>query len=309
MAQERLFDLPDKGPDTRHPGQLPYVEWLKRPDTAHHASFREDWEQSPQHVHLGTQAAASDRLLQQAKNITPGENERPQGGRIWARRMTEAPVAHVRDSSVGQAESAIRWPSLGEPGQHASEDQRPEIQATHAHMTAGRTVSYKNYAEDTDSTSFVAPTKSLRSWHQDVAEAQSLGLDVHPHDVSLAKQQFDPAISITPKSMRSNVEGYVNRYEGRADQLSMFPASVKHPAGGEQLVASKPSDRDTDNWGSRHPGSDALRRARAIATTTGQDWGFGVRAQAKEPDLPNVESMERAHHSVLEEKKRQRRQG
>ena len=225
--QDRLFDLPDEPADTRHPGQLPYVEWLKRPDIAHHASFRQDWAQAPGHVHVGTQAAASDRLLQQAKNIPPGENERPEGGRIWARRMTEAPAAHVRDSSVGSAESAIKWG--GEPGQYSDPKQQPEIQATHAAMTAGRTVSYKNYAEDIDSTSFVAPPKSLRAWHQDVSEARSLGLDVHSHDIALADAQFDPASRITPKSMRHNVEGYVNRYEGRAQQLSMFPASVKAP--------------------------------------------------------------------------------
>src|SRR5262252_5384428 len=104
MEQLRLFEPPEEPKRDLHPGQLSFPDWLKRSDIVYHASFRPDWEQAP-YAHVGTQQAASDRLLQMASNQPePREGSETarveqKYGRIYARRMaTPARVSSRQDS-------------------------------------------------------------------------------------------------------------------------------------------------------------------------------------------------------------------
>ena len=277
MRGQQQFDLGDTSkPEVTHPGQLSFPDWLRHSDTVFHSSFRADWEQGPM-AHVGTQASASDRLVQSAVNISPREGEDPRGGRIWARRLA-APVAYTTpsDSNLNTAESALLYDK--QPGQYASEKDAADIIQAHAALSEGKPVAYKNAVEDIGTNSVLAPRGTMRAWHQDVQDARAQGLDVHPHDVALADQQFDPAIAITPRSMRHNVERYTTRHQEShtVAQQTMFPASTyqedenKKPVPGtETLFPQLPTIVDRDNWGKRHPGRDARERAQAHAESTG----------------------------------------
>jgi hypothetical protein len=287
-----MFPGAGRAETPRHPGQLSLVDWLKGPGTVFHGSFRPDWEGAPM-THVGTQAAASDRLLQVAVNKAPSSPDVK--GRIWSRRLTEPAAITTKDSTANKAEIAIKY---GDP--LAGYDDFADAKQAKAHLEAGRPVGYKNYAEDIDSTSYIAPRGTLRAWHQDVADARNLGLPVHAHDVHLAEHQFDPAISITPKSMRHNIPRYLEARTGSSQQLTMFPWKVEHD-GQETLVPVSAEDRDVDDWASPSPGRGSMTRAQALAEETGGKIAGGVYPGYRERELPGGSHLVSAHHSVTQD--------
>jgi hypothetical protein len=342
---QQSLDIHEEAPQAKHPGQLSYPEWLKQSDTVYHSSFRPDWEEGSM-AHVGSQVAASDRLVQSAKNISPRETDDPRGGRTWARRLS-TPIAHVSssDAELNAAEWEIESQNRGNPPRKPDPSKVDFKTDTHIlemaeHLQAGRPVGYRNAFEDVGSTSVLAPKGSMRAWHQDVNEALSMGLDVHPQDATLAKQQFDPAIAITTKSMGHNVEDYANRYNknnSRFQQQTMLPASThkRYPEGHPQEFDvipeseryypenfANPSEATTDVGELREhlAGKTPAARAEAHAATDPElEVGFGVRDYGpfnwkRHPDelqaaanehLAGQTHLERAHHSVMEGKRRE----
>lgn len=274
-------------PEAQHPGQLPIREWSR--NAVFHASHRGDWGNA-RSVHVGTQEAASDRLVQVSQNGQKEPHDDPAGGRIWARRLTSPPVQHLSDSQVNWAQQTVadrkKW-------QHSSPEDQIPVRIGAQNMRQGRTVSYSNSAEDVGSVSHVASPSSLRCWSDDVKEAQALGHDVHPWDAHLAEQGFDPEQAITPRSFSNTADTYMRDRERqtamgrgsrdpgyRTEQRTFFPNSV-----GDTLFEERADDTDWDGWNTS-PGRDASKRASAFAEQTGQQLGFGVRQTQGDRQLP-----------------------
>jgi hypothetical protein len=283
MADQLSFDLGGQAaPAAEHPGQLPFNQWAKSRSTVFHASHRADWQQG-EYAHVGTQTAASDRLLQVSANTSPtdksSQSDMPSGGRIWARRMTQTPAMQTTsDSNLNIAQAGLTY-HPHDVAMATSIKDAPEVTQIAQHLRAGRPVAYPNAFEDTGSKSALVPrpSQNLRAWHQDVAEAHSQGYAVHPHDVALSQQQFDPAMEITPKSMVQTNTERVTQPKGRTpEQLSLMPWSV-----GDKIFPINPNDPsdDRDNWGSPAPGRGSWNRAQAHAEATGGNTSLTAKSQ------------------------------
>lgn len=286
MTQLPLFESHDQPPQAEHPGQLSFNQWVQSRGTVFHASHRADWQQG-EYAHVGTQAAASDRLLQVSANTSPTDTkaaqDMPGGGRIWARRMAQTPaMTTTSDSNLNIAQSALTY-HPHDVTMGSSPKDAPEVAQVAEHLRAGRPVAYPNAFEDTGTTSALVPRPqtNLRAWHQDVAEAHSQGLSVHPHDVRLSQQQFDPAMEITPRSMEATTTERVTQPKGRASQqLSLMPWSVG--AKSFPIDVNNPSD-ERDAWGSPSPGRGSFQRAHAYAEETGQKTSLTAKSQLYQP--------------------------
>jgi hypothetical protein len=274
---------------------MPFQDWVQRDDTVFHGSHRADWHQH--NAHVGTQAAASDRLLQVAANTVPNDpdssrgkrhpRDMAEGGRIWARRLAE-PLAMTSHSdsalNVAQRSAEVDPDKLYSEERHpsaSSDDESDLIKSLGKHIRAGHPVGYKNAFEDTGSISALAPPGTMRTWSQDVAEAHAQGLDVHPHDLTMSKQ-FDPHIEIKPKSMGMAAERFMLRDQQAPRQQTMFPYSV-----GDKLFETRATDVDKDNWSTHVPGLEAAKRAQAFATETDQKIGLGVHQRYDPPEFPS----------------------
>ena len=320
--QPRLFDLPEPA-EVKHPGQLSLHDWLKRPDTVFHGSFNRDWEKEAPRTHVGTQAAASDRLVQVAKNASvPRSGEQDAGrGRVVARRLVNAPTMVAKsDSNANSADFDLKW-SASNPHhrvQYQAKEDRPIVHQAINRLERGETIGYVNSTEDQGSISHIVPRGGLRAYHEDVAEARSMGLSTYNHVADVTSPQFDPPITITPKSMMHASNSYMDRY-GHAEQQTLFPYSVIHEhtsrndAGiedvhrTETLYETRPDDPDYDGW-SRSAGHSAGLRAKAAAESSGGKLGFGVRQHHVDPPFPgDVAEVEHAHPDVLERRRSARR--
>lgn len=285
--QGKLFSgsVGRKHQESKHPGQLNFHEWSAQPSTVFHGSFRADWQNASAHV--GTHAAASDRLLQVASNLHADSKDMPAGGRLFARRMTE-PAAYVTqsDSNLNVAQWAHESGNGVLRGMSPSEE--PDAKAVLGHLQQGNVVGYRNAFEDQGSTSYLAPPNKLRAWHQDVKEAQSKGLPVHPQDAHLSAHQFDPEIAVRPSSFDYKSDSYMRQGtpHEHATQGTLFPASVK-AVRGETLFPIHHADRDKDAWGTPVPGMGARERAQAHADQHGGTVSFGVRQGRTDLTLPD----------------------
>lgn len=305
-GQGTLFDMPEAQPrEVQHPGQLSYPEWLKRSDITFHGSMRGDWEGGLR-AHTGTQSSAADRLIQIAANKRPeekGPGDMPEGGRLFARRVTEPIAMHLSGSDADSEANAAEWLVKRDPDklyQGPSEDELKRWSPSRTgkvsigHQQAlwselrsmsrkkkfgrllreGRPVSYQNATEDRGSTSLIAPRGTLRAWHEDVNEALDLGLEVHPHDVPLAKQQFDPALQVTPSgSMPWAAERWASNDRMLDEgQKSLLPWMVtKTSIQPEKYFEERPEDTNLSGryHDQRGPGHDAHRRAQRFARMWG----------------------------------------
>jgi hypothetical protein len=193
--------------------------------------------------------------------------------------MTQTPAMQTTsDSNLNIAQAGLTY-HPHDVAMATSIKDAPEVTQIAQHLRAGRPVAYPNAFEDTGSKSALVPrpSQNLRAWHQDVAEAHSQGYAVHPHDVALSQQQFDPAMEITPKSMVQTNTERVTQPKGRTpEQLSLMPWSV-----GDKIFPINPNDPsdDRDNWGSPAPGRGSWNRAQAHAEATGGNTSLTAKSQ------------------------------
>lgn len=298
--QLQLFDTSNIGP--KRPGQKGLDEWVATEKPVYHGSFRSDFGDAPA-AHFGSLGQASYRLDAAKRQLEGGGYSRDRyydasasawdlpedeiepfthTGRVYARRMTEKPMAGRlidADANAAQAghmmsEGYEDWEvptsvteSAGTHMPYWDGDDKPEFHSKRSRAGAralgqGRPLAYRNYIESTNpvdtemglsqnerQTSYVVPRVAQQSWEADVIGdpgTQDWVKDWARNRVSSGQESAVPFPSHTMPRSQNDQMTFYDTYNPGAPEPNP-PPFPRELASRQRMVDARQQKRPTLN--------------------------------------------------------------